>query len=44
MLIKEKQSIGMLVERERKKSEVSSSRIGLEINGVNYSTGGNYKN
>lgn len=30
----------MLLERERKKSEVSSSRIGLEINGVNYSTGG----
>ncbi len=40
MLVKEKQSIGMLLQRDRKKSEVSSSRIGLEINGLNYNTGG----
>ncbi len=45
MLVKEKQSIGMLLERDRKKSEVSSSRVGLEINGLNYNNnGGTLKN
>lgn len=36
MLVKEKQSFALLVERERKKSEITSSRTGLEVNGLNY--------
>lgn len=44
MLVKEKQSFALLVERERKKSEITSSRTGLEVNGLNYNNERTFKN
>jgi hypothetical protein len=44
MLAKEKQSFALLVERERKKSEITSSRSGLEVNGLNYNNEKTLKN